>query len=313
MEHSRLTIHQETLYKIINTRYYGISPSDIKRSLINSGFEFDIENPKEDSKKSMEAKKEDYINSEVSRAIKILSKKAKSKDLLEDYDDTLYFDEGVSNEQKEDYKYYSHSLIIGEAKDINDGKKSKRNATYRLNKNIIFTSDNNVNLRAASNLLYMQFAMNRLAQVDDSMVQFILAEKKTTADQHQLLVDTFLQISTHHTRMPQKIYSLELLLALASLRANVNLQIQTADSAYYLTNVAIDKLIFDTDTFDIKCGNIQFSISDLNDIKSIESSNTNTIRENIIKCKDLMSTHKNPLQDFFNHFAETQEMFFQDY
>lgn len=314
MKQDRLNIHYETLYEIVTHRYSGLTPDSIKQKLIHSNFDFEIENPLENTDKTLSTKKEDYINAEVSRALKQLTKSKLPEIEVEDCDD-----EELNEQQQVDYEYYPHTIIIGEGKVTSSGELSKRNAYYRLNTNIQFSMTDNLELKLASNYLYLQFTNSENALVDDDMVKFITAERKMAMedDYKDFLVDTFIQITTHKDRVTEKKYSLHLLLVLASLQAKINIQINSNSSIYNLNNIVIDSLVFDKDKFDIKCNGIQFSLSNVEDIELIESASTNTIRENIQETDKILPNYSKELQtyfkDFVNNFTGPYDIFFQDY
>jgi hypothetical protein len=319
MKQDRLNIQYATLYEIILQRYSNVTPDSIKQKLINSEFDFEIENPIENTNKTLTIKKKEYINSEVSIALKKLSKSKKTDEELEDYDDTYYFDEEVSKEQKVDYKYYQHAIIIGVPTTTSSGKPSKRNAYYRLNKNIQFSTTDRHELEQASKFLYLQFTNNENALVDDDMVKYITAERKTIIedDYKDFLVDTFVQITTHKDKIKNKKYSLHLLLTLVSLQAKVNIQVNSNNSIYNLNNIVIDSLVFNKDKFDIKCNGIQFTLSSVEDIKLIQSASANTIKRNIQETNKILHNYSESLQKYFKYFVDnftsTYDIFFHNY
>jgi len=319
MKQIRLNVHYETLYLIVAHRYNGISPEAIKKDILNSETPFDIEYPLCFSEQALDKKKQEYIYAEVSKALKALARLKKKDEDLEDYDDTYYFDENVTDEQKEDYKYYSNSIVIGVKNLTRKGEETKRNAYYRLNKNIKFSTKDATELKLASSFLYLQFTNSEDALVDDDMVKFITAEREIIIedDYKDFIVDTFVQITTYKDKVVDKKYSLHLLLTLASLQAKINIQINSNNSIYNLNNIVIDSLVFDKDKFDIKCNGIQFSLSSIEDIQFIESASTNTIRENIQESDKILCNYSKELQsyfkDFVNNFTGPCDMFFQKY
>lgn len=314
MKQDRRNIHYATLYEIIVNRYEGLTPDSIKRELIDSNVDFEIEKPLQNTNKTLMTKKEEYINAEVSRALKQLTK---SK--LPEMEVEVCLDEELTEQQQVDYEYYPHTIVIGEPKVTNSGKPSKRNAYYRLNKNILFSTVDRHELEQASNFLYLQFTNNENALVDDDMVKYITSERKTIIedDYNDFLVDIFVQITTHKDRVADKKYSLHLLLVLVSLQAKVNIQVKSKDSIYNLNNIVIDSLVFNKDKFDIKCNGIQFTLSSIEDIKLIESASINTIKENIKQTDKILDNYSEELQKYFKYFIDKfilpYDIFFQDY
>ena len=190
MNQDRLNVHYETLYRIIEHRYNGVTPESIKSSCINSEIEFNIDKSKKDLSKTIEQKREDYINAEVGRALKALTKRAKSSEEIAENEYTLDLCDGEADEQQiEDYEYYPNSLVIGEAKKINYNKVSKRNATYRLNKNIKFSITDKEELRMYSKFLYMLFEVEKEHNVNDEMVSY-LTQKRDMAFESKGLTST---------------------------------------------------------------------------------------------------------------------------
>lgn len=321
MKQDRLNIHYETLYKIIECRYKGLSPESIKKVLINSDIDFDIDTPKKDTTKTLNEKKLDYINSEVGRALKVLTKNAKSNNELEDYDDKFYFDDesDVDDKQREDYKYYPHSILIGEAKVLNNNKVSKRNGSYRLNKNIKFSITDSLELRISSKFLYMLFTTEKENDVNDEMVSYLTQRKEIESENQEFstLIDTFIQLSMHEIYMPNKQYTLDILLILISLGATINMNIQNHKSTYTLNNIVIDELNFEQDKFDIVCDGIKFTISDLADIKLIESACSSSISDNIFKLQKILPNYSKEFQKSFieliENFESVHQIFMQNY
>ena len=201
MKQDRLNIHYETLYMLVKSRYTGITPQYIKNELINIEYEFWIDTPKKDSSKTLEEKIEDYIKSEVGRALNILTKNKKIFDEKGEgeYDDTFYFgdDEEVDDKQRKDYKYFPHSLIIGEPKKLTDSTVSKKNATYRLNKNIKFSMTDKEELKISAKFLYMLFKVEKEHDVNDEMVRYLTKKNINSSKDKgfRTIVNTFVQIS----------------------------------------------------------------------------------------------------------------------
>lgn len=314
MKQDRFNIHYATLYEIIVNRYEGLTPDSIKRELVDSNVDFEIEKPLQNTNKTLMTKKEEYINAEVSRALKQLTKSKRPEIEVEECDD-----EELTEQQQADYEYYPHTIVIGEPKITNSGKPSKRNAYYRLNKNIQFSTTDRHELEQASKFLYLQFTNNENALVDDDMVKYITAERKTIIedDYKDFLVDTFVQITTHKDKIKDKKYSLHLLLTLVSLQAKVNIQVNSNNSIYALNNIAIESLVFDKDKFDIKCNGIQFTLYSIEDITFIQSASINTIKANIQETDKILCNYSEALQKYFRYFVDNftspYDVFFQDY
>jgi hypothetical protein len=319
MNQDRLNVHYETLYRIIEQRYNGITPESIKSSCINSEIEFKIDESKKGSSKTIEEKREDYIYAEVGRALQVLAKKAKSAEEIEDNEDTYdFYDEDVDEKQREDYKYYPNSLVVGEPKKLNNNKVSKRNATYRLNKNIKFSITDREELRISSKFLYMLFDVEKEHNINDEMVYFLTKKKETTPEfkGFSRLIDTFIQINTQEVYMPNKHYTLDFLLTLITLGASININIQSKKSIFSLNNIVINELLFDKNKFDIVCDGINITINDIQDIKLIESATTKNIHDNISELQDILSEYPDKIQKGFNGLIENYkgicQIFFQD-
>jgi len=319
MNQDRLDVHYETLYRIIEQRYNGVTPESIKSSCINSEIEFKIDESKKGSSKTIEEKREDYIYAEVGRALKVLTKKAKSAEEAEDNEKIYdFYNEDVDEEQREDYKYYPNSLVVGELKKLNNNKVSKRNATYRLNKNIKFSITDREELRMSSKFLYMLFKVEKEHNINDEMVSFLTQKKEIALENKGLarLVDTFVQINTQEVYMLKKLYTLDFLLIMIELKASINIEIQNNKSIFSLKNIVIDELLFCKDKFDIVCDGIKITINDIQDIKLIESATTKNIHENISDSEHILSKYPDKVQKSFNDLIENYkgicQIFFQD-
>ncbi len=321
MNEDRLNVHYETLYRIIEQRYNGVTPESIKSLCINSEIEFKIDESKNGSSKTIEEKREDYIYAEVGRALKVLTKKAKTAEEIEDNEDTYYFDdEDVDEKQREDYKYYPNSLVVGEPEKLNNNKVSKRNATYRLNKNIKFSITDREELRISSKFLYMLFKVEKEHNINDEMVAYLTQKKEIAPDDEgkklTRVVDTFVQINTQEVFMLKKLYTLDFLLIMIELKANINIQIQNNKSIFSLNNIVIDELLFCKDKFDIVCDGIKITINDIQNIKLIESATTKNIHENILDLQHILSEYPDKVQKDFNDLIEYYkgicQIFFQD-
>ena len=321
MNEDRLNVHYETLYRIIEQRYNGVTPESIKSFCINSEIEFKIDESKNGSSKTIEEKREDYIYAEVGRALKVLTKKAKTAEEIEDNEDTYYFDdEDVDEKQREDYKYYPNSLVVGEPEKLNNNKVSKRNATYRLNKNIKFSITDREELRISSKFLYMLFKVEKEHNINDEMVAYLTQKKEIAPDDEgkelTRVVDTFVQINTQEVYMLKKLYTLDFLLIMIELKASINIQIQNNKSTFSLKNIVIDELLFCKDKFDIVCDGIKITINDIQNIKLIESATTKNIHENILDLQHILSEYPDKVQKDFNDLIEYYkgicQIFFQD-
>ncbi len=322
MKQDRLNIHYETLYILIKNRYIGITSKCIKNELIDREYEFCIDTPKNSSSKTLEEKIEDYIKSEVGRALNVLTKNAKTLDELEDYDDTFYFDEdeNIDDKQRKDYKYFPHSLIIREPKKLTSSSTlSKKNAFYRLNKNVKFSITDQEELKISAKFLYMLFIVEKEHDVNDEMVRYLTKKNisSNNGNEFRTLIDTFVQISLHDIYMKKKNYTLNILLALVEIGAEININVKNEKSTFTLKNIVITELIFNKNQFDILCDSIKFSINRMDDITLIESASHKTIKENILDTKKLLPNYSKDIQKLFNtlieDFETIQQIFFQDY
>jgi hypothetical protein len=318
MKQDRLNIHYETLYILIKNRYTGIAPQYIKNELIDTEYEFWIDTPKNNSSKTLEERIGDYIKSEVGRALNLLTKNAKTLDELEDYDDTFYFDENedIDDKQREDYKYFPHSLIIGEPKKLTNNTLSKKNATYRLNKNIKFSITDTEELKICAKFLYMLFTVEKEHDINDSMVSY-LTKRNINDKEFKTLIDTFVQISLHDIYIKKKSYTLDILLALVEIGAEININIKNEKSTFILNNIIVTELIFSKKQFDIVCDGIRFSINNMDDITLIESACNKTIKENILETQKLLPNYSEEIKKLFSalieDFETIHQVFFQEY
>jgi len=134
---------------------------------------------------------------------------------------------------------------------------------------------------------------------------------------HRLtLIDTFIQINTQEIYMPNKNYTLDFLLTLITLGANINMNIQSEKSIFSLNNIVINELLFCKDKFDIVCDGIKISINDIQDIKLIESATTKNINDNISDLQHILSEYPDKIRQDFNNLIENykavSQIFFQD-
>lgn len=307
-------IHYETLFRIVKQRYNGVTPISIKKYLLEEDtFKFET-----DAKSEAEyiEKKTFYINKEVSKVLKSLSNKP-SIDLSEE--DDYFFDEYEADEQQiEDYENYPHTLLIGIPEILISGKNGKKNSAYRLNTNIKFSIEDDYELLLATRHLYHLYNMNNKTNITSSMVTFLTQRYN---DDHgwnelKLLTDTFVQLNTHEVYMPDKEYDLQLLLILISVKADLNITIQNQKSTFNMNNVAIEELVFGTDSFNMVCAGMSVKIEDTNQIKLIESSCDNTLANNIVAVTQILDNYPPFVKEYFeakiDHLKGIHEYFMQD-
>lgn len=317
MNKDRLDVHYETLLRIVVERYDGLSPNSIKQYLLDE-IDFKFKKDVDDEKVYLE-KKTAYVFAEVTRALKTLSNKPKVDDNRSDFEP----DEDEATEQQiEDYEEYPHTLVIGIPEILSNGKKGRKNSAYRLNTNIEFSIDDDYELRMATKHLYNLFSVDKEQDVNDPMVAFLTQRRSVIEDDDllfkelKLLTDTFVQINTHEVYNPNKQYTLDFLLKLISLKADLNITIQNSKSSFKMNNVAIEKLIFDTDKFNMICDGISVIISDMSEIKSIESACDTPLKENIVVIGKIFENYPLFVKEYFekkvDHLEGVHEFFFQE-
>ena len=112
-------------------------------------------------------------------------------------------------------------------------------------------------------------------------------------------------------------YSLDILLGLISMKANLNMIIKNKNSVIELKNIVINELVFAKDNFQIVCNEAILTISDIKDIQLIESSNENSISTNILQMQSVLLEYSENVQKYFekkiNDFSTTHKIFFQPY
>lgn len=306
MKKDRLNIHYETLLEIILVRHKGLKPILIKEHILNKDLHFEFE-AKENSKtnKNYETKKVDYINAEVTKALNLLSKKPLTEDEVVEDDPFSCEDDEITLEE-EDSMYYPHSLIIGEP------EKARRKERYRLNRNIDFNTKEYENLKIATKQLYSFFQIDEEASVTDDVVRDIVKRKNNSEPIASLLTDTFTQISSENIKNRGQSYTIQYLLSLSIIKSPINISIEVNKSQMNLSNVIIEKLIFDIDSFEIKFDGIQLKVLSTDNIKSIESSNPNSVFDNIDKVKDYLSSDNisnNNLEFFIDNYVELKNIY----
>lgn len=316
MNKDRLDVHYETLLRIVIERYNGLSPNSIKQYLLDE-IDFKFKKDIDDEKVYLE-KKTAYVFAEVTRALKTLCNKLKVKDNKSDFDP----DEDESTKQQiEDYEEYPHTLVIGIPEILSNGKKGRKNSAYRLNTNIEFSIDDDYELRMATKHLYNLFSVDKEQDVNDPMVAFLTQRRSVIEDDDllfkelKLLTDTFVQINTHEIYNPNKQYTLDFLLKLISLKADLNISIQNSKSSFKTNNVSIKKFVFDTDKFNMVCDGMSVVISDMSEIKSIESASDTMLKENIVAVGKTLENYPPFVKEYFEKhikiITDTTDIFFQ--
>ena len=326
MNQDALRVHYATLCEIVCSRYNGLSPKIIEQRLdeiddAESSIDFNTNFEKSKKNKTSEEKRMDYIHAEVSRALKILTKQPvldewESEDFnIDELDDEKFdFNDDL---EKEDYCNYPHTLVIG----IKNKKSNLRNSSYRLNRNISFSSQYSKDeFKIACKFLYTLYATETRHLINSDMVTFITKEKDISSKQNNktltLLIDTFVQLELHEL-YTNNMYSLDILLGLISIKANLNMIIKNKNSVIELKNIVINELVFAKDNFQIVCNEAILTINDIKDIQLIESSNENSISTNISQMQSVLLEYSENVQKYFekkiNDFLTTHKIFFQPY
>jgi riboflavin synthase alpha subunit len=121
----------------------------------------------------------------------------------------------------------------------------------------------------------------------------------------------------HEIYLPNKQYTLDILLTLISLGANINIDIKNEKSTFSLRNIVMNELIFDIDKFQIVCDGMSLTINDMKDIKLIESASENSISDNISQLQNSLVNYPNEIQDYFKkkieNFKTVNQIFSQEY
>lgn len=290
-------LHYETLFRIVVQRYDGVTPISIKQYLLDES-DFKFKTDAKDKAVILE-KKTAYIHKEVNEALKKLS----YKPVTEEDDPEGFPPEDDTNEQEvEDYESYPHTLVIGIPEVLKDGRNGKKNASYRLNTNVKFSIDDEYDLLLATRHLYNLYTAENGHDVNAPMVRFLTQRRDTIDDfefkDFSLLIDTFVQMNTHEVYYPNE-YSLELLLALISLKADLNITIQNSKSTFTMSKVSINELVFNTDGFSLVCDGMSVVIKDMNEIKLIESSCETSFKENSISVRKTLEHYPAFVQEYF--------------
>lgn len=324
MNQDALRVHYATLYEIVCSRYNGLSPTIIEQRLdeiddAESSIDFNTNPQKSKKNKTSKEKRMDYIHAEVYRALKILTKQPVLDECeFEDFDIDELDDEDFNDDlEKEDYCNYPHTLVIG----IKNKKSNLRNSGYRLNRNISFSSQYSKDeFKIACKFLYTLYATETKHLINSDMVTFITKEKNISSKQNNktltLLIDTFVQLELHEL-YTNNMYSLDILLGLISMKANLNMILKTKNSVIELKNIVINELVFGKDNFQIVCNESILTINDIKDIQLIESSNENSISTNISLVQNILLEYSENIQEYFKQkiddFSTAQNIFFQPY
>lgn len=310
MNEDVLRVQHGTLYEIICSRYKELSPRTIEKRLeeiedAEFRIEFITKSGKNKAGKSDEQKRISYIHAEVSRALKLLSKQP----ILDEYE-AMEFDidelenKKLSKLEKEDYSKYPHTLVIGIKAILKDEKIGVKNSGYRLNRNIKFSQKfQNEDLLIATKYLYMLYTSGSKHIINSDMVTYITAYRNNPKKQNNkyltLLTNTFVQLELHDIIVKNE-YSLDILLGLISINAEINMTIQNKNSIFELKNVKINELIFDKNKFQIVCNEAILTIDDIKDIQLIESSSKNNIITNIEQIQGILLEYSENVQEYFN-------------
>lgn len=139
--------------------------------------------------------------------------------------------------------------------------------------------------------------------INGDMVTYITAYRSNLKKQNNkyltLLTNTFVQLELHDMIVKNE-YSLDILLGLISINAEINITIQNKNSIFELKNVKINELIFDKNKFQIVCNEAILTIDDMKDIQLIESSSKNNIVTNIEQMQGILLEYSENVQEYFN-------------
>ena len=179
-------------------------------------------------------------------------------------------------------------LVKEEVKDV---RKSNSNQ-YILNKNIQI--ENRTKPYTKSELKEISFIItemyNENSTFSTNLVNGIIEDRFGDKTNFIKGVVTHMGLLQNET-MNSSPYSLDLLLSLIQLQSKLNLSIVTDSSKFDLSGVKIKSIIFGKESFDIKFKNITVTLTDINQIKSIQSYDNNGLREDIEKLKAILSEH----------------------
>ena len=116
-------------------------------------------------------------------------------------------------------------------------------------------------------------------------------------------------------------YPLQLLLDLVSFKSKLNIQIEIGDEEINLNKISIKKLIIRENEFDIKFKNTTVTLTNINQIKSIQSYDTppsekekdKQLREDIQKLKTILTEYptevSKPIAELIDGLSDAEEMF----
>lgn len=118
---------------------------------------------------------------------------------------------------------------------------------------------------------------------------------------------------TNYTKEDTDSYSLNLLLSLIKLKSNLNVSIQTNSSKMDLSDVKLKSIKFNKKSFDIQFKNTTVTLTDINQIKSIQSYHTDGLREDIEKLKTILTEYPtevtSPIRELIDGLENVEDIF----
>lgn len=106
---------------------------------------------------------------------------------------------------------------------------------------------------------------------------------------------------------------LSLLIQLSKLQSKINISIVDDESEVNLSKTNISKIIINENSFDIKLKNTTVTLSNINQIKSIQSFNTNGLKEDIEKLKTILTEYpteiSNPITELIEGLENIEDIF----
>jgi len=296
--------NDELKYLIVNfmltKRYDKIAVKDFIRN------QFDYDSFKGKNHKSERKKIEDRFK-ELEKNKIVLSTLKETQSYKKSYWKTEWVSVGEKQMER---------LVKEEVKDV---RKSNSNQ-YILNKNIQIKdrtkSYTKSELKEISFIITQMY--NENSTFSTTIVNSIIKERFGDKTNFIKGIVTHMGLLQNET-MNSSPYSLDLLLSLIQLQSKLTLSIVTDSSKFDLSGVKIKSIIFGKKSFDIKFKNITVTLTDMNQIKSIKSYDSDELREDIKKLKAILSEHSTKVTEEIMELIKgvesideaAQTMFFQ--
>ena len=241
---------------------------------------------------------------------------------------------------KKDYQSYKHDswenyeVAIGDKTIQNERKiekKEKRKPNtnkFVLSKSIKLDNTKTYSKKTIDSISYtigkMMTDKNDIDFGESLLAVNIIIRKDTFGLQTDFIKNTVSNIGltiTNYDKNDTESYSLNLLLSLIKLKSKLNLSIVTDSSKMDLNGVRLKSILFNKNSFDIKFKNTTVTLTDINQIKSIQSYDTHQsekekdkqLREDIKKLKTILTEYPTeitkPITELIDGLGDTEEMF----